>query len=504
MSELPRPNELPRSEILGWVLGAVALVALTAGPGAATRALWTDELFSLTTAEENAATILKLLADYQPGYFDHPPLYFLLLRSVLLFGNSPLALRFLSLLFAAGALALWSLEARRGGLSLGAAAALMLLLALHPSLRLHAQEVRMYSLVLFLAAAAWTLTRRLYEARGRRRFDLAAALAFVLAAMLYTSYFSILFLAGLLCLASCWALRPPAADLPRSRASLLILLSCAAALLLFAPWTPVLFKLLTREGDRIISNEGDRLIEVVRLARELAGSKVALAALVGGWCAMAFNPILRATWLPALFALVLLPFSLLAVLAPPSRVVLVRYIEFSIPIALVGSALGWQGLVRKVSRPALAAPFAALLILLPAPFYHALARQSFLQEGPDWWGAAEIIEANALPREFILTGGYLSGEAMLYHLDRPERFSFIHYVTELDRFRSNCRDPGVVWFVNAAPLPPAHEQILHRYFPYRAQFRGNMTFRVIQVYSKKSFLIPWGGDAIYHEPRNEG
>jgi mannosyltransferase len=106
--------------------------------------LWVDELYSIHDAQQvklDHSLIFKIA--------DIRPLYYILLKIWMQFGNSEAWLRSLSVIFGLGSIALvYQLGRRVGGKTVGSIAAL--LLALSPLFINFAQMVRMYSLGTFL------------------------------------------------------------------------------------------------------------------------------------------------------------------------------------------------------------------------------------------------------------------------------------------------------------------------------------------------------------------
>ena len=179
---------------------AASLLGLALRVGVAEKqGLWADEVFSLALAtghsiEHPAALARADLGDYVESprplppsayraYAEHesppcgpsrvvravflsdtsPPLYYLLLYAwTLALGTSDMALRSLSLLFAALCFPLlWSLGRQLGGRRTGSAA--VVLFAFAPLSVYYATEGRMYSLVWFSILAVALLTHRLYR-----------------------------------------------------------------------------------------------------------------------------------------------------------------------------------------------------------------------------------------------------------------------------------------------------------------------------------------------------
>src|SRR6185295_20406591 len=166
------------------VAGAVRLDRLSLAE------LTTDEAFSWRMTTHAPADIVARTATDV-----HPPLYYLVLDGwTALVGDSPAALRGLSVLFGLAAVGLAYLlyveVDRYAGASRGRAGGLAaaLLVALHADQVEHSRHVRMYGLGVMLAAlTAWLLLRAL---RSERRASLWwTAYAIAAAALCYTHYY---------------------------------------------------------------------------------------------------------------------------------------------------------------------------------------------------------------------------------------------------------------------------------------------------------------------------
>jgi len=190
--------------------------------------LWGDEAYSFLVSKVGLEWIAHLTS------FDrHPPLYYYFLHIWMkLFGTSDFALRSLSLVFGVLAIPMIYLLGRRlFNEEVGLISALIL--AISPFNVEYSQEVRMYSLLLFLALLSMYFFVRFLERDSR-----AVSVGYVLstALMLYAENFGLfvlvaqnLFVAGLLLRSS-------------QRRSLLKrwILIQAITIILFAPWISVL------------------------------------------------------------------------------------------------------------------------------------------------------------------------------------------------------------------------------------------------------------------------
>lgn len=455
-------------------------------------ALWMDELFSLMTAGEPPREMVRLLSSYHPGSFDHPPLYFLLLRTVAMLSDAPLVLRLPSMVFAAAAAAIVGSFSGRGSAGIAGRLACAMAFLTMVTVADAATFVRMYALVVLASAGLLSALRRGIEGTRREALPWLALSACLMSALVYTSYFALLLAVGVAGTAAvCLAM-------PRAReAAARILLAGAVASVLSLGWVPAIVRMSGHE-TRGAAEPVARVLQTLKVLFDMSGGNaVGVAFLVAGWTGTMMRERGRGFLCAAFAAGFLVPLLLLAVLSPPQRVIHARYVIFAIPVLYAGAACGVSHLLRRLPRPELA--FAALLSVVAAANAWTSAR-TVLVRVPDWWRVAETIEAGAAPREIIMTGLSMTGEALVYHLREPERFSFLHYQTDLDAFYVAARDPRIVWYVNSSPLPPPYEAIVNRYFPWRADVVGNRPMGTIMIAAKRPFAVPGQGDAPYHEP----
>ena len=214
----------------------IILVGVAFGAGGLNADIvWLDEVFSLSNMGAfnppySPQDVIRSLRDYSP---DHVPLYFVLgAQWAQLVGWTQLPMRYLSLLF--GALLIAAVY-RFASATLGQRTALMaaLLLSTNAFVVLYFHEIRMYTLLLFLAVLhSWVYWRLAMGNPASRRswiFFIVTAVA-----VIYTHVFSFYFFAGLLA--------QHLVFVSKSRRWLAIVACWSIALLAFLPYVTVFSK----------------------------------------------------------------------------------------------------------------------------------------------------------------------------------------------------------------------------------------------------------------------
>ncbi len=189
----PAPDVQPPGDWQWWVLAAAIPLILCASK--LNLDFWYDEAYTLEVFVSQPWT--RIATDYSAP--NNHVFYSLLLRPLYLVSDSEYVLRFPSLLFAVGTLAMVFRIARRwSGLAAGLMATLFL--GLTQMFLIHAMQVRGYGLSMFLAA--WLAEMALADRPGRWRRLGAIALAG--AAFLYVLPSNLLFLVPLAVVAAAW------------------------------------------------------------------------------------------------------------------------------------------------------------------------------------------------------------------------------------------------------------------------------------------------------------
>lgn len=179
-----------------------------------------------------------------------PPLYYLLLKAwTSLAGLSEFSLRFLSVMLSVALVpVLFRLASR---LHLGKAAPVAALVAaIHPWYVWHAQDARMYSLLLLLGASASLALLDWVDCDGERPWRAVAALALSYVSLLYTHYLGAGLIAAHLLSVVWWSYRSPARRLlPRYVRRVLV-----PAAILFAPWVPAALRTMRSDTSYFVGS----------------------------------------------------------------------------------------------------------------------------------------------------------------------------------------------------------------------------------------------------------
>jgi len=216
------------------VVGLLGLVAAASAIGRfiVSSPLWLDEALSVNIARLPLGDLAEALR--QDG---HPPLYYVLLHGwMALVGEGDGAVRALSGIISLGTVPLAYLTGRRiGGHRLGLT--LGLVFTVSPYVLRYGSETRMYALVMALVFVGYLLVDTTLE---RPRPLPLVGVALVTAALLWTHYWSMWFLAtvGMLLTWRTWRSRRQDPD--ASRAAGRTLAAVVVGGLLFVPWLPSL------------------------------------------------------------------------------------------------------------------------------------------------------------------------------------------------------------------------------------------------------------------------
>ncbi len=317
---------------------------------------WLDEGISVGIASHPLGDIPHLLR--QDGA---PPLYYLLLNVWMsAFGPSEASTHALSLIFAVATVpaalwAGWSLFGRRTGWICA------LLAAISPYLAFYATETRMYSMVTLLALL--TVATFLHGFVFRRARYLPA-FAVLLALLMYTHNWGVLFAVGLgVAVVPCFVLGSD-----RTRLAVRAVLAFGAAGLLYLPWLPTL--LYQRSQDLQPWADKPVLLDIRLDVTQLVGGKEALVAL-GLGAAAGIVVLLRRPWgrhTVGVMVLAIVPFVVLF-LGWRTGVVAYRYMAAVLSPLLLLLAVG----IARGGRIAVAALSVAAVLTAPigakGPFY---------------------------------------------------------------------------------------------------------------------------------------
>jgi len=223
----------PKSSLILFALAVALYVAarlwrLTAS------CLWFDEIFGVHAARHN----WRALIDFVAADIIHPPLFYFLLKIWIVAGGETLLwLRLFPALTAVAAIVPFVLLCRELRLKTPETNLALFLLAVNGYLIKYAQEVRMYSLLLFFTLCSLWLFARFIN-RNSDSHQTLAALSVINLLLVYTHYFGWMLVAVEL-LFLLWRVRRKAAT---------FLISIAALMLCYLPWIVALLPHAPRAG----------------------------------------------------------------------------------------------------------------------------------------------------------------------------------------------------------------------------------------------------------------
>ena len=218
------------------VIGAAASAGLSLWIGIQ-QSVWFDEAFSIALAQHSFADIVRLTS-----VDVHPPLYYFLLKLwTSAFGTQDLALRSLSVLFAATAVVVGLLLIKR---IWGARTTLLALpfAVIAPFFLRYGFEIRMYALTaLICVAATYVLVAAFAAQRTRSQWLWWTAYALLVAIGMYTLYYTALVWIAHFIWCIYMARRRSPAIRWRDMWKQPWLAAYSAAIVLFLPWLPAFF-----------------------------------------------------------------------------------------------------------------------------------------------------------------------------------------------------------------------------------------------------------------------
>lgn len=409
------------------LVAALLAAALLRGHRLGLPELTTDEAFSWRLATYPVGEIVARTATDV-----HPPLYYVALSAwTSLWGDSPAALRGLSMILGLAAVCLAYPLARevdrfgRGAANptgppwgIGGAGAAAVLVALHADQVSHSRQARMYALGAVLAGlSAWLMLRAL---RSERRAGVWwAAYAVAAASLCYTHYYGAFTVAAQMIFAAVVvAQRWRRSGLPRRDVAGLFGAALAAAVL-YAPWLPVLRRQTARVSDDYwIRDMGpwDVAAALMRWATGVEWAPAVPSLVLVVFMAAALWALWRGDAGQRFLALqAVVPWlAALALSWSAGRtLVLERYLFFSQLALLVLLARAWSALASRGVRAAVALVFGSALALGlageigPRPDAPPVAEE-----------AARMLATSVAPADLVCANAPRDLNVLLYYLRR--------------------------------------------------------------------------------------
>jgi len=196
--------------------------------------LWADEIFSVEAARHDWNGLLSFIIED----IVHPPLFYLVLKLwIAIGGESLLWLRLFPVLAASAAIVPFLLLCRELKLQLAEINLALVLMAVNGYLVYYAQELRMYSLLLFLTLCSLWLFVSFFNAKDGVKKPLVALFAVNLL-LVYTQYYGWLVVGVEFIFLMFWGRQ----RLPSFMLSLAILILC------FSPWAYAVAQVAMKKG----------------------------------------------------------------------------------------------------------------------------------------------------------------------------------------------------------------------------------------------------------------
>lgn len=414
-----------------WCLRHAALAPLVAFFAVLGLAFWVGPFRSIWFDEAYSITLIRLPLDKLVHFTAvdvHPPLYYLVLKAwVFVFGDSELGLRSLSMV--SGALAS-GVAVALARYMFGARAALIALpfVVVSPFLLRYDIEARMYALAsLICITATYVLVRALTAADSRRKFVLWSVYAVLVAAGMYTQYYTALvWMAHFVWLLIATWQRPVWKTFVQPW-----LLAYVGAIALFAPWIytllwqignvqsgfwikPATIREVLNVATMFMSYRAEWQIDPVQSLSAMVGIVLAV------WLVASARRNIKSVcqrhyyWLMILIAILPVAILYLASLPPLKPVFLDRYFSH---ILLAGYLLiGVSVALQESRRKAFAAGVTVLVVL-------ALGVGSLKEQGNF------NFNTNSLPRTkeiaTYLKGSLAAGDRVV--VDSPSKYLEMHY-----------------------------------------------------------------------------
>jgi Dolichyl-phosphate-mannose-protein mannosyltransferase len=376
------------------------------------RGLWGDEVWTVWWSGQQS--VLSAFDRFRAP--PDLPLHFAIVRAAMAFGESELAARLPSALFAVSSvLFAYLFAARAFGRDVAAIAAL--LLAIAPLNVWYAQDARPYALLSFLGIASLYFAFQLFRARRRRPIvSLVIVLAFVNAGAIYDHLFGIfpIFVESLIVIAWWATRRPPSHTTIRA-----FLVSFALTPLVCAPVVNGIVQYVIH-GDSYPWPDQPPIVDqaLTALGQYGAGPGWLLVLFAIPVVSGAIVGLRRAPLATALLiGTIVVPFLVLGIGAP-RHPVSARYALFMQPAWLILCAAGIAtaaraGMKRASRRPWAHGALGFATLIVVGVFVVAELRSTVdaygISRGTDWSGVCRIIRDEATPDEVIMGDAYHDG-----------------------------------------------------------------------------------------------
>lgn len=350
------------------------------------RPLWLDEATTYYVSALSWSRLLELLSTGAEGW--HPPTYFIALKAWRVFGDSQVALRSFSVLFAVLTVPVIYLITRRLLVSRWVGAVAALVFACNAFAVRYAREARTYSLTMFLAAVAFWLFLRALETGSMRRWLAYAAVA--LLGIYSHVFFALLVLLHVMAMALP-SLRPPSFRAPTIAFALVTLLTL-----------PLVYASIGQTGSLVNWIEPMQWWALAELFYQFAGATPPAVLVYAVALVLALAWMIRsaraesASWLFLLWALV--PPLGLAAASLVKPLFVARYLIISLPAITILVAIG----ITRLPRIPAAMLLGVTLLGMTLVFSGFAISMEYQRPSTPWDRVAQAIHREAGPSEGLV------------------------------------------------------------------------------------------------------
>ena len=377
--------------------------------------LWLDEIGQVVIASANWQQLFTLV-----GHHLSPPLDYILLKGVLILGNSDWAVRLPAFLYGIASIPVIYLLARRIS---GSETALITttLFAFLPMAIAFSQEARMYSLLLLLSLVSYYLTILACE---KISWKVGLGLGLVNGSLLLTHYFGIIVIAMEMIILSAILIKKDV----KNSSWLILLLSLVVSLSVFMPWIAIFLRQVKNSGGEIWYALEPKL-HFFKMIFSRFTSDTEYRDIWFYLFGIFFLIGIVKAWRDKEYRILTVAISLIGILGALfvfsfyKRIVTPRNVIFLLPLFLMVCSRGIGVLLEKYKiNIIIGMSFLAVIMIWPVYRYHFLGRPDYK---PNWKGAAEYIHKHSSSEEKVMVTDVQTRGCLAYYLTPEAEYVFM-------------------------------------------------------------------------------